>query len=462
MNLNQEYVVSDDFEDPPKFLSREECARLFTHAARVAQGGGVTEIRIHSQWRASVRWARNRVSATSDIRDHRVTAIRTINKANGSYTVNQIDDTSLTTAVGYAEWFQRLKTEGDKFPDIEFDMPHLTPTIWSDNTYRLEAAARNNAVQPLMDLAESAGMLSAGYIQINAGGAAVLTSDGLRRYYPYTQAQYSVTVREPHGNGSGWAGVDLYDWTRIDTPTLTQRALTKCITSLNPVRIEPGRFTTILEPQAVADMFRIIMEYLNRDYNETKPDWPFYLDKGLSKIGLKLLDERVTVSADVMDADLGWVPFNWQGEPYLPAVWFDRGVLRNLSYDHKYAVQTLGKNEPLLNSLACRISGGETSLDDMIKTTKRGLLVTRFDRILLEDKRSLLCTGYTRDGLWLIENGAISKAVKNFRFTESPLFAFNNIRELGRPERVFSPLAPMVVPPMKIDDFSFTSLTDAI
>jgi predicted Zn-dependent protease len=108
------------------------------------------------------------------------------------------------------------------------------------------------------------------------------------------------------------------------------------------------------------------------------------------------------------------------------------------------------------------VSGGTTTIDEMIATTKRGLLVTRFSDLQAVDDASLLYSGYTRDGLWLIENGTISKSAKNFRFTESPLFVFNQVEQLGEPVRVFRPRAPAIVPPVKVRDFSFTSLADAV
>jgi predicted Zn-dependent protease len=116
------------------------------------------------------------------------------------------------------------------------------------------------------------------------------------------------------------------------------------------------------------------------------------------------------------------------------------------------------------------MSGGDTSIEEMIRTTKRGLLVTRFSNRRVLDPTSLLSSGLTRDGLWLIENGKISKSVKNFRFTESPLFVLNSIEQLGVPVPVFRPvrnphdagLAPAIVPPLKVRDFSFTSMIDAV
>jgi predicted Zn-dependent protease len=108
------------------------------------------------------------------------------------------------------------------------------------------------------------------------------------------------------------------------------------------------------------------------------------------------------------------------------------------------------------------MSGGRSSIDEMIRTTARGLLVTRFSNVHQLDEASVLLTGVTRDGVWLIEHGKITHAVKNLRFTESPLFMLNSLEQLGEPTPVFSPGSPAVVPPLKARDFSFTSLVDAV
>ena len=136
----------------------------------------------------------------------------------------------------------------------------------------------------------------------------------------------------------------------------------------------------------------------------------------------------------------------------------------------QYALSTRGENVPRLQSRAFRMSGGETTLEQMIASTRRGLVVTRFGNVRLLDATSLLSTGLTRDGLWLVENGRITRPVKNFRFTESPLFALNSIEQLGPPVPVFRPwnepldpaITPAIVPPLKVRDFSFTASIDAI
>jgi len=187
-----------------------------------------------------------------------------------------------------------------------------------------------------------------------------------------------------------------------------------------------------------------------------------------TKLGLKVLDERITISHDPADPELGILPAPWMQ----PVTWFDKGVLTNLAFGREYALRMLNQNTAVRGMTGYRMSGGTTSIDEMIATTQRGLLVTRFSNTRLMDPGSLLSTGLTRDGLWLVEHGKITKAVKNFRFTESPLFVLNAIEQLGVPVPVFrpvenpyeqgQPLTPAIVPPLKARDFSFTSTIDAI
>jgi predicted Zn-dependent protease len=190
-------------------------------------------------------------------------------------------------------------------------------------------------------------------------------------------------------------------------------------------------------------------------------------------LGDKVVDERITISSDPMDPDAGFPPFSAQDagftfEPvYHAATWIKNGVLTELAYDRHYAIEKLGLSADKPNPFAYRMTGGDTSVAEMISTTKRGLLVTRFSNLLRLDDHSLLIRGYTRDGLWLIQDGQISKPVKNMVCTESVMFALNNVLQLGVPQRVYHPgwgywPMPVIVPPLKIADFSFTALADAI
>jgi len=394
---------------------------------------------------------------------------RTIQGASASVTTNQVDAASLEAAVRTAERTLELEPEAMRVwhrPDAPPHFVYATPRLWSEATFGLEAAARAAAARALIAPSEAAGLLAAGYLAVEARGLAYVASGGIARYAQQTAAQCSMTVRDPQGSASGWAGRSSYDWTQIEAPALAQRALDKCRASRNPVALEPGRYTVILEPQAVCDLLRVVVEgtALNRLQAE-RGLGPFadLTRRGYSKLGLKVADPRVTIGQDPTDPELGVVPFVLEtGEPVRAVNWIERGVLAHLAYDRPYALTQLNENLGYPNAGAFRLSGGATSVAEMIRTTQRGLLVTRFSNVAVLDEQSLLLSGVTRDGLWLIEHGQITKAVKNLRFTESPLFVLNSLDQLGEPVPTFRPWSPAVVPPLKAHDFSFTSTIDAI
>jgi predicted Zn-dependent protease len=483
--------------DRPRFLSEADCRDIVDRLKRFATGGGYTSVTITSVWQGNVRWGRNQVNTSGEVSDNTIAVHRVVRGAAGTAYINDTTNAALVAAARRAERIAALENEkpnSDLINRLPLE-PSTPPKFFSEATYQLNADQRAAAAIALTKQARDAGMLSAGYIEVAAVGMATLDTLGRVRYFPYTQAQYSVTVRDPKGTGSGWAGVDWYDWHKIDAAALTARALDKCIKSQNPVRVEPGRYTTILEPQAVSDFVgNLICGYMNsamnRGYNESRssPLGPFFKSEetatqpGYSKIGERIVDERITISADPMDPELGFpstsnVGESYNGDPFVtpvyhPVTWIEHGVLTNLAYPRFSDITGVGRdlNLGLPNSGAFRMSGGETSIDEMIATTKRGLLVTRFDQIMQINMTSQLYRGYTRDGLWLIENGKISHPCKNLAFTESVLFALNKVEQLGPPQRTFHPNVwlqggipqPVVVPPLKISDFSFTALSDAV
>lgn len=499
----------------PRFLSEAECHDIANRLAKFAKGGGYTVATIVSSWRGSTRWARNLVSEASEVRDDHIMVNRCLEGASNQIElINDSSDAALLAAARRAERMATLAPAigGWQIYSHYEPEPFTAPQLFFDSTYQLDAAQRDAAAQHLAKAAADAGLQSAGYIEASAHSQATITSWGYARYFQYTWARYSVTVRDPKQSGSGWAGVDWPDWTRIDGDALTQLALEKCLKSRNPVAIEPGRYTTILEPQAVYDFIGKFLtgrwwspmmakyQVLDREGNETRsflpwfdrPD-PAHAGTGYAKFGQRIIDERITITSDPLDPELGFPPFKsadldsyayrslglWS-DVYHPVTWIKNGVLTNLAYDRDYGIKTRSQNTGLPLQGAFRMSGGDTSLEEMIATTKRGLLVTRFDGVTEFGYRmpdatkgsaaSLLCRGYTRDGLWLIENGKISKAVRNLEFTESIVYALNNIEQLGVPQRTFHPAGwhwwdepqPAIVPPMKIRDFSFTALTSAI
>jgi len=451
----------------------------------MATGGGIAKVFLASDWAGDIRWARNRVTVSSDRRDCNVELTRLLSGASSRATLNQTDDESLRNALAFAERATQFQRNAP--PDIVADPPieHAFPQthIWSDRTYQQPPDERSVLVQALIEPAEQAGTLSAGYLSVAARGTANL--EGVKSadwYYPRTFAQCSVTVRDSQGTASGWAGASSFDVTRFDPHHVAAIALDKCLKSRNPVRVEPGRYTTILEPQA---LFQLV-EGLNTDVAGNRKNQEgvegqqrnglfqngmktVMLD-GLpvsrpdSRLGQRIVDQRLSWIQDPSDPDLGTLPLMDADNPFRPVTWVDHGVLTAFETDRAYALHQWRENEgfPRNGTFKITFDGPTTSMDEMIATTRRGLLVTRFGSLMVLDARSGMIGGVTRDGLWLIENGKVSKPAVNLRFAESPLFVLNAIEQVGVPVPIFSPERPAIVPAMKVRDFNFSSVSDAV
>jgi len=435
----------------------------------MSRGGGTSLITLHSERVGSVRWARNRAYSACDIHQTILEITRTIRGAVGRVTTTRLDGAGIREAVQAAE--QQLVYTDEQFEHLNTSPvidPMSNPKLWSDETHALDAEERGALIRDLLEPVEAAGLLAAGELRLSACSYASLSSTGIFRYYPTTLADFSTTVRDTSGTGSGWVGIDDYELKRIDCKALAAKAQERCLASKNPVAAEPGRYTVILDPQAVADLFRPLVAGVALDRVAAESGMgPFAGPKrGTSKIGARVLDPRVTLSADPVDPIGGFVPFRaWDGTPYRPAIWIEQGVLRNLAYEREYALSRLGKSTSLLNPYSFRLSGGTASVEQMIASTDRGLLITRLSNVHVLDFDTMLLGGYTRDGLWLIEQGKVTKPVKNLSFVESPLFAFNRIEQIGVPQRVRSanPGAwAWVAPPAKVRDFNFVSVADAV
>jgi predicted Zn-dependent protease len=216
-----------------------------------------------------------------------------------------------------------------------------------------------------------------------------------------------------------------------------------------------------MEPQAVGDLVQLMGFALNaRNADEGRS--AFAKQGGGNKIGEKIVDSRVTIFSDPQDPQLLSQPYDGQGMPLSRQVWIENGVLKQLFYTRFWA-QKQGK-PPTGFPSSIKLVGGTASMDDMIKSTARGVLLTRLWYLRPVDPRTILFTGLTRDGTFLIENGKITKAIKNFRFNESPLFLLGNLEEMGRAVRIGGTEqgGPVVMPAIKAKDFNFTSLSDAV
>jgi predicted Zn-dependent protease len=442
-------------------MTREKSQALIEKIVKMSKADSI-EVSVDSGYQANIRFAANQVSTAGGVVNSQIGIQSTLGKKHGVATTNDMSDESLRRAVEQSETLAKLS------PDDPEAMPSLPPQTYLpvngyfDSTANLTPAERARAALTALEPARKAGDLkAAGFIVVNAGANALGNSKGLFAYNRGTTANYTLTVRTNDGTGSGWAGGEHPDWNKIDFSALSSHAIEKARLSRNPVAVEPGRYTVILEPQAVGDLVQLMAFYLDaRESDEGRS--AFTKAGGGNKIGDKIVDSRVTIFSDPQDPQLLSQPYDGEGLPLSRQLWVENGVLKKLYYSRFWA-QKQGKEATGYPS-SVKMQGGTTSMDDMIKSTPRGILVTRLWYLREVDPRTILYTGLTRDGTFLIENGKISKAVKNFRFNDSPLFLLNNIDALGPAVRLGGTEAggAIVMPAIKAHDFDFTSLSDAV
>ncbi len=447
----------------PNYLSRDDAQALSRRILGFATADE-TRVNINSGSESNTRFAVNQISTAGDNTNVTVSVRSTYGKRSGTANTNRLDDASLRAVVQRSEALARLAPED---PEA---MPELGPQEYvegagfADATASLDPAGRAAAVRAITDASVAAGLVATGYLEANAGSTAVATSRGLFAWRRETATALTTTVRTPDGTGSGWAGSSSHDWSTMDAAALGATAIDKAKRSVNPVAVEPGRYTVVLEPTAVGNLVQLITRAVQA---RTADEGRSFFSKpgGGTKIGQKVVDERVTLLSDPLDPDSYGNTFGGDGLPTQKMTWIENGVVKNLAYDRYWAQQQGVQPTSFPGSL--KMLGGTSSIDEMIASTQRGLLVTRLWYIRPVDPRTILYTGLTRDGTFLIENGKVTRAVKNLRWNESPIFMLNNIKAMGQPVRVSAsesggPGQAVVVPPLKVRDFTFTSLSDAI
>lgn len=451
----------------PALLSRAEAKSLADRVLAMAKADE-TQVSISSQWQGNTRFAGGEITTSGESTDTTVTVTSTIGKRRASANTNVLDDASLRRTVDLAERLAKLAPEDPE------TMPALGPQAYAsvnafiDATAGLgperRAAAARLVIQRAAAVGAAAGeVFVAGYLEVNGGTRAIANSKGLFAYHRSTDVSLSNTVRTPDRTGSGWASAGARDWSALDAGAIAERAARKAVASRNPQAIEPGAYTVVLEPQAVADLIPLLGGAFNaRSADENRS--PFSKAGGGTRIGEKIADERVTIYSDPADPDLLAAPFDSEGLPVKRQVWVENGILKNLTYSRFWAQK---KGVPPTGGGGAfggfpgglKMVGGTKSTDELIAGTQRGILITHFFYIRALDPRTVLLTGLTRDGTFLIENGKITRSLKNFRWNESPLFMLAKIDEIGRAERT---AAGQVMPAIRARDFHFTSISEAV
>jgi predicted Zn-dependent protease len=443
-------------------LSRDEAKALADRVLAMSRADQ-TRVTISSTWGGNTRFADASITTSGGVTDTSITVTATVGRRRASSTTNSLDDASLKRTVETAAQLARLAPED---PEL---MPELGPQTYQtvpafiERTADLDPETRASAVKRAVEAASGAGkavgqIFSAGFLEANARAIAVATSAGLFAYHRTTDANFSMTARTPDGTGSGWASGGARDWGRLDAAAIGRVAAQKAVASRSPQEVPPGLYTAVLEPQAVGDLIPLLAGALNaRTADEGRS--PFSKAGGGNRIGEKVVDERVTLYSDPADSGLLAQPFDNEGLPIGRTVWIENGILRRLVYSRFWAQKQGAQPTGGAAGAGLALVGGTKSTEEIIAGCERGILVTHFFYIRSLEPRTVLNTGLTRDGTFLIEKGKITRALKNFRWNESPLLMLNRLEDIGRSEPT---AAGRLMPALRIRDFDFTSSSDAV
>lgn len=420
-----------------------------------------TEVDISATVDALTRFANNTIHQNVAEQSLSVSVCTVFDGRIARSTTNKIDDESLRRAVAASE---RLAKSQPKNPDV---LPMLGKQKYTKVARYFAATAgaspdeRARAVVKVAKLAASRKQTAAGIFTTGATASLLANSSGLVASHRQTRAEFSVTILE--SDSSGWAKSNSPDVSNVDPAELAERASRTAAATRDPREAAPGAWTVILQPAAVLDL----VGFLFYDFAGTA-----ILDKRScfnDRLGKRVFGENITLTDDVFHPLQSGPPYDGEGFPRQKVLLVERGMPRNLVYSRatakKMKTRPTGHGFALPNEYGeapfnLVFEGGKTSVDEMVATTDRGILVTRLWYIREVEPYEKVLTGMTRDGTFLVEGGRVVGGIRNFRFNQSVLEMLSNVEALGPAVRAAGEESfEMVVPAMKISGFRFSEVT---
>ena len=475
-------------------ITREESKAIVDKVINMAKADAV-EINLTASERSGTRWANSTITTNLVQYDRNVTATVRVGQKTGSASTRDFTDAGLQKMVDEASAEAAKGMDIPNLPELLGAQEYIPIDGASADMIRNGPAERARMVKDSLDIAAKKGVLGAGFIPKNDIATCNANSKGLFAYYRTAESGFVLTCRTPDGTGSGWAGTTgIRDPRNIDATALTNVASDKALKSRKAKALEPGRYTVILEPRANARFLSLMTNIFGGGgfggggfpggaggAGGAPPDAAALAAGGppgggggggglgggiggpqefmaKKKIGDKIFSDLFNLKSDIGNGTLRQSTIMQDNKPAKPVTWIENGVLKAMG-----AGQSASTNQSLV------MGGSEMTLEEMIKKTRRGLLVTSFWYIrgVPSQDQPLLNTGMTRDGLFLIENGEIVGPVQNFRWNMSPLVGYNNLTLVGKPVpmdmgEAFGGGNAALVPPVRIEEFYMTSVSPAV
>jgi len=413
---------------------------------------------------ALTRFANNYIHQNVAESDSSVSIRVVAGKRTGSTSTNKLDEFSVKRAVDKAVEIARIQPENPKFVSLP------TPSIYEKiDTYVSHTAAytpqdRAKGIAQIIDRAQSKGVIASGAFSTSETELIIANSSGVWAEQKMTLAELNLVVTGEK-EASGYANRITRDVAEIDFEAVAFEAIDKCVNSLNPISVEPGDYTVILEPYAVGTLVAFL-GYLGFGALAVQEGRSFMCGKS----GQKITGENITIWDDGLNRRGMTMPFDFEGVPKKKVMLIENGIAKDLVYD-SYSAGIEGKSStghglPAPNSdgpipLNLFLKEGDSSLAEMIASTRRGIYVTRFHYTNVLEPISTTLTGLTRDGTFLIEDGKIKAAVKNLRYTNSILKALSDVSLISKETRLVEGFyGGNLVPALKIDNFTFSGTTE--
>ncbi|MGA6985553.1 MAG: TldD/PmbA family protein [Terriglobales bacterium] len=462
-------------------LTQERAADIFDRIHRFSSADEVEAIFTGSRF-ALTRFANNVIHQNVEEENSVVSIRANFAGRTARATTNQFDDESLRRAVTASEKLARVQVADPDLlpmPDAREalgrtgEAPVAPPSRFFEETAAVTPADRAEVVKGIVAVAGRHKLTTAGIYSNSETREGIFNSTGLANWHHQTLAEVSITMLA--GDSSGWRKSNSPDVRNLDPARLAEAAAQKAVESAHPREIGSGKYTVILEPAAVLD----IVGFMFWDFSGVAIlDQRSFLN---DRIGTRLFGENINIWDDVAHPLQAGSPFDGEGMRRQRVQLIENGVVKRVVYaratvqkmkNSEYAakvgpIEATGHGFPLPNEMGEMpmnvVFGGvedPRSVDQMIASTERGVLVTRLWYIREVDPYEKIVTGMTRDGTFLVENGKVQCGLRNFRFNQGLISMLSNVEAMSVPVRASGEESfDMVVPAMKVKEFNFTEVT---
>jgi PmbA protein len=460
-------------------LDNNKAADIFGKIKKYSSADEV-EALIYGGHSALTRFANNTIHQNVAEENYVISVRAAFDGRTARATTNKLDDQSLKRVVAASEKLARVQyADPDLLPMPEAGrgarsiQTNPIPSRYFDATAEISPEERAEAVNKIVGVAQKHKLTTAGIFSTSESVEGVFNSRGLADWYTQTSSEVSVTMLA--ADSSGWQKANSPNVAHLDAVTLAKIAARKAFESAEPREIPAGKYTVILEPAAVLD----IVGFMFYDFGGLAIlDQRSFLN---NRVGTKLFGENINIWDDVGHPLQSGAPFDGEGMRRQRVQLVENGVVRGLVYARATAKKInkseykdkVGRIEPTGHGFPIPNEMGEApmnivfdgarepkTVDQMISSTERGILVTRLWYIREVDPYEKILTGMTRDGTFLVQDGKIRHGVLNFRFNQSLIHMLSNVEEMGIPVRASGEESfDMVVPAMKVKEFNFTEVT---